>query len=151
MKTPKLMVIDDCDLMRKFIELQCSKIGKVYSFRDGLTAINSISIDFMPDLIVLDLNLPKFSGKQFLNKLNGSNLLKNIPVLVLSGNTDVQSRIECLEIGASDFLAKPFHPVELSLRLKSLLKSSKIMAIWENQELICQFGKGRWMFWFQEV
>ena len=129
MKTPKLMVIDDCDLMRKFIELQCKKIGEVYCFEDGLTAIKSISIDFKPDLIILDLNLPNFSGFQFLERLCNSDLLKSIPVLVLSGNTDVQSRITCLEIGASDFLAKPFHPVELSLRIKTLLKSSKMMVI----------------------
>ena len=59
-----------------------------------------------------------------MTRLSKMGLVKKIPVLVLSGDTKIDTKIECLQLGAADYLTKPFHPKELNLRINSLLKQT---------------------------
>lgn len=76
-----------------------------------------------PDAIVTDLNLPDEDGKGFITYLKTNPLYLNIPLIVLSGEEKSQSRIECLKLGADDYVMKPFHPEELQLRIEKQLSS----------------------------
>ena len=121
----KIMIIDDCDMMRQFLEMQCLEFGKVESHNTALSALEALSLNNIPDAIILDLNLPDMHGKKFLQKISETEAFRRIPVLVLSGETKIDSKIKCFELGASDYLTKPFHPGELKLRLKSQLQVLK--------------------------
>jgi two-component system response regulator QseB len=121
------MIVEDCEMMRKFLQLYCSKLGRISTYIDAHQAKEALTINNIPDLIILDLNLPGFSGKDFIKMLNNKGLSNKIPILILSGNSNVETKIECLSLGASDFLSKPFHPNELQLRIRRLI-GSRILA-----------------------
>jgi DNA-binding response OmpR family regulator len=72
------------------------------------------------DLIVLDLNLPKLDGMEILKEIRTDN--KEIPVLILSARSEVESKIAGLDEGANDYMAKPFHFGELEARVRALLR-----------------------------
>jgi DNA-binding response OmpR family regulator len=75
-----------------------------------------------PDLIILDLRMPEMNGDEFLIYLKKNGLYKDIPVVVLSGEESSDIRIKMLELGAEDFILKPFNPMELKIRIKKVLK-----------------------------
>jgi len=127
MSLARIMIIDDCDMMRKFLEMYCTKLGKVSAFNNVEDALDNLSIETLPDIIILDLNLPGLNGKDLMKKLYDLDLFKKISILVLSGDTRIETKIECLEMGAEDYLTKPFHPKELMLRIKSLLNKRSLV------------------------
>lgn len=85
---------------------------------DGRTGLNK-ALDEDYDLIILDLNLPALSGMELLNQLKKAK--PETRVLILTANSDLPSKIEGFEAGASDYLTKPFHFEELEIRIRSLL------------------------------
>jgi DNA-binding response OmpR family regulator len=76
----------------------------------------------LPDLIISDLSLPSASGIDFINQLKASNFFQSIPVIILSGADDSETRIQCFQAGAVDVLSKPFNPIELQARINVVLK-----------------------------
>ena len=91
------------------------------------------------DAIVLDVMMPGESGLDLTEKLRKDN---QIPILLLTALGEVEDRITGLETGADDYLAKPFEPRELVLRLKSLLKRSQA----QNTDINAPFRVGQWVF-----
>ena len=94
----------------------------VYSAYDAVTALNIVKND-VPDLILLDLLLEKTSGLDFLRNMCENYPL--IPIIMVSSRAENIDRIIGIEAGADDYIAKPFHPRELSARIKSVLKRCK--------------------------
>ena len=90
------------------------------------------ALDFMrerkelPSLIIVDLNMPGMSGEEFLKHVRTSGFYFHIPVIILSGEDDSETRIRCLEAGADDFVIKPFNPRELGARSRNLIDRSSI-------------------------
>ena len=78
-----------------------------------------------PDVVVLDLNLPRLDGYGVLSQLRSRRHTANLPVLVLTARGDEDSEERVFEFGADDFLTKPFRPRALSARLRSLLKRAQ--------------------------
>jgi two-component system copper resistance phosphate regulon response regulator CusR len=78
------------------------------------------------DLLVLDLNMPKLDGVAVLRCLRTKK--PSVPVLVLTGRTRVEDRVQCLDLGADDYLVKPFSFTELSARIRALLRRSHLPA-----------------------
>ena len=79
-----------------------------------------------PDAILLDFNLPEMTGLELLPYFRQNEGWANTPIVMLSGIKDAEKRWQCLEAGANDFLAKPFHPKELVLRVNLLLKEKPV-------------------------
>ncbi|MCA9218128.1 MAG: HD domain-containing protein [Planctomycetales bacterium] len=75
----------------------------------------------MPDVVLLDIMMPKVTGLEILSIMSGDDVLRHVPVIVLTASTDAQTRLESLRYGTSDFLAKPVDPCELLLRLRNVL------------------------------
>ena len=86
---------------------------------DGVEAVE-VFRDECPDLTILDLNLPRKSGERALDDMR--QLDADRPILILTGRTDVQSRVHCLDRGADDLILKPFSMVELRARCAALLR-----------------------------
>jgi len=79
----------------------------------------------IPDLILLDLMMPEMDGYEVCAKLKTDELTKNIPVIMLTAKDTVREKVKGLDIGADDYVTKPFHLIELKARIKSVLRRSK--------------------------
>ena len=75
-----------------------------------------------PDIIIADINMPILNGPNFIAEIKSSGLFSKIPLMMLSGVDNSETRINCLEAGADDFMIKPFNPRELEARLNSILR-----------------------------
>lgn len=114
-----LIVEDDAALglfLAKGLKLEGHDVDLAVDGQDGLRH----ALDHRPDLMVLDLCLPKMDGMRVLEEMHGR--FANTSVLVLTGRTSVEERVRCLNLGADDFLLKPFSFSELTARCKVLLR-----------------------------
>ena len=116
-----LVVDDDADLVdvvRSALEREGFAVDDA---GDGETALTKIAGD-TPELVVLDLGLPKVRGLDVLRRVREDNA---VPVIVLSGHSDEADRIVGLELGADDYVVKPFSPRELVARVRSVLRRTR--------------------------
>ena len=120
MPAVKILVVEDESTLQKSIVKGLKKYGYAAdAASDGEEALEAAAVNFY-DLIVLDLNLPKLDGIGVLRELRRSG--DKTAVLILSARAEVGDRIEGLDSGADDFLAKPFHFAELEARIRALLR-----------------------------
>ena len=119
---PSLLVVDDDSRVRTVVCWQLEAEGYVVrEAADGNSAWETI-VDQHPDLVVLALSLPGMSGLDLLRRLRDSG--NRTPVVVLSGRSGEGDRIVGLDLGADDYLVKPFSPGELAARVRSVLRRS---------------------------
>jgi two-component system phosphate regulon response regulator PhoB len=119
---PSLLVIDDDSRVRTVVCWQLEAEGYVVrEASDGNTAWQQIAHE-RPDLLILDLSLPGLSGLDLLRRLREAG--DNLPVVVLSGRSGEGDRILGLDLGADDYLVKPFSLGELAARVRSVLRRS---------------------------
>ncbi|MFO0741823.1 MAG: diguanylate cyclase [Labilithrix sp.] len=79
----------------------------------------------LPDLILLDIDMPEHSGLDLCRALKADPRTAGIPVIFLSGAMDVQTKVHCFDLGAIDYVTKPFHPAELRARVRSALRTKR--------------------------
>ncbi|MFL5580654.1 MAG: ATPase, T2SS/T4P/T4SS family [Gemmatimonadaceae bacterium] len=116
-----LLVEDEAGLRMVLRDLLEREGFRVVEAGDGVQALDEID-RAGPDVVVLDLNLPRLDGYGVLSQLRSRRHTANLPVLVLTARGDEDSEVRVFEFGANDYLAKPFRPRALSARLRSLLK-----------------------------
>jgi len=120
-KKIKILIVDDAidtvELLRKRFHSEGYDTAEAY---DGEEALKRVD-EYNPDLIVLDVMMPKMDGYEVCRRLKTDENRKYIPVLMLTAKGEVESKVKGLEIGADDYLSKPFDYKELSARVKSLL------------------------------
>jgi two-component system phosphate regulon response regulator OmpR len=120
---PHLLVVDDDRRIRALISRFL--IGQGYRVTSAGTAAEARgrlrSLHF--DLIVLDVMMPGETGLEFAKKFR---LDSDVPILMLTARTEIDDRVRGLEVGADDYLAKPFEPKELSLRIASILRRTAV-------------------------
>ena len=118
----RVLVVEDEPDIAALIAYQLTREGfRVETAATGTEALGAVSRE-VPDLVVLDRMLPGLSGDEVLQVLKGETATKTIPVLVLTAKREQEDRIEGLELGADDYLTKPFSPRELVLRVKAILR-----------------------------
>jgi two-component system alkaline phosphatase synthesis response regulator PhoP len=117
-----ILVVDDdldlVDVVRTALEREGFAVDDA---SDGATALDKIAGD-LPELVVLDLGLPKVRGLDVLRQVRADH---TVPVIVLSGMSDEADRVIGLELGADDYVVKPFSPRELVARVRSVLRRSR--------------------------
>ncbi len=129
-----ILVVDDDDKIRLLIKEYLSNKGYVVSTAENADKAK-IKIDiFNFNLIILDVMMPGQSGYELTKELKAS---KNIPIILLTAKGEVENRIHGLEIGADDYVGKPFDPKELLLRVKNVIK----MNIDPNKLLSSKIGE----------
>ena len=117
----KVLLVEDEDALRRVMKDLLEREGfTVFEAADGVIALDEID-RAGPDIVVLDLNLPRLDGYGVLSHLRSRPATANLPVIVLTAKGDEDSEVRVFEYGASDYLTKPFRPRALSARLHSLL------------------------------
>jgi len=121
MPASKVLLVDDEDSLRKVMRDLLERDGYVVTeARDGVQALDQVD-RVGPDIIVLDLNLPGLDGYGVLSHLRSRPATANIPVIVLTAKGDEDNEVRVFELGADDFLTKPFRARALSARLEAVL------------------------------
>jgi OmpR family response regulator RpaB len=119
MDKQKILVIDDEASIRQIVETRLKLAGyEVITAADGVEALEQAATH-QPDLIVLDIMMPKLDGFEVCRELR-----KNMttPIIMLTAKGDITDRIAALELGADDYVVKPFSPRELEARIKAVLR-----------------------------
>ncbi len=109
--------IDTVELLRKRLRAEGYNTIEAYDGEEALMKIH----DSYPDIIILDVMMPKMDGYEVCERLKREEKTKFIPVIMLTAKSDVESRVKGLDIGADDYVPKPFDYRELSARIRSLL------------------------------
>jgi two-component system phosphate regulon response regulator OmpR len=119
---PHLLVVDDDrrirDLLSRFLTGEGYRVTTAETAADARAKLNGLSFD----LLILDVMMPGENGFDFAKALRGTS---SVPILMLTARDAAESRIKGLEMGADDYLSKPFEPRELSLRIASILKRTQ--------------------------
>jgi type II secretory ATPase GspE/PulE/Tfp pilus assembly ATPase PilB-like protein/CheY-like chemotaxis protein len=115
-----LLVDDEDDLRRVMRDLLEREGFTVQEARDGVQALDEVD-RHAPDIIVLDLNLPGLDGYSVLSQLRSRPITRDIPVIVLTAKGDEDNEVKVFELGADDFLSKPFRARALAARLEAVL------------------------------
>lgn len=119
----KLLIAEDDRALAMFLARGMEADGhRVRSVGDGQEAVAAFR-DELPDLTILDLNLPRKDGEQALAEMRSID--SQLPVLVLTGRQEVETRIRCLDLGADDLMLKPFSLHELRARCRALLRRKR--------------------------
>ena len=130
----KILLIDDEPMYFKQLlpatkkaeyELQYARSGT-----EGLAAISSLN----PDLLIVDLRLPDLDGFEIMGRLRRDPHYSHIPVMIITGKDDLKNKLKAFEMGADDFLVKPFEPEELVARLGILARRGKAMKFVHQME-----------------
>lgn len=118
--TKKILIVEDEQSIIKLVQFNLEKAGfQVEVATDGQMALEKVQT-YQPDLVILDLMLPKLDGLEVCRKLRQEK--QHIPILILTAKTDEFDKVLGLELGADDYMTKPFSPRELTARTKAILR-----------------------------
>ncbi|MEQ6122518.1 response regulator [Reichenbachiella sp. MALMAid0571] len=131
---PSILFIDDDMIERMKFNRTVTSLGfenKIIEATNGEEALKILeSKDSLPDIILLDLNMPRISGKEFLKILKSNETLKFIPTIVLTTSSNHKDLLECYKIGIAGYVLKP-------LKYEDYMKKiSKVISYWNTNELI---------------
>ena len=121
-----ILVVDDDPLNQRLLTGTLERFGHTTSSAsDGSTALAMLA-EAPPDVVLLDLVMPGMDGIQVLERIKADPDLRHLPVIVISGVDDAESIVRCIEMGADDFLPKPFDPVILKARVNAGLNRKQL-------------------------
>ena len=122
----RVLVVDDYPMNRlKLARLLEQQGHGVATAGDGLEALATMQANTF-DVVLLDIVMPEMDGYQVLERMAGDATLRDIPVIVISAVDDIDSVVRCIEMGAVDYLPKPFNPTVLRARLQTSLQRKKL-------------------------
>jgi len=127
MSSARVLVVDDSKLIRMavFRALRLIGITQIDEASNGREALSMITTGNF-DLMLLDIEMPEMSGIQVLQEMHSQDLTRSTHVIVISGGHDSEDAVKCIELGAEDYLPKPFNPVLLRARLSNTLEKKRL-------------------------
>lgn len=119
----RMLIAEDDKALGTFLRRGLEADGhRVRLASDGASAVNAFRDD-LPDLTILDLNLPVKDGEQVLSEVRRVD--SDLPILILTARQEIETRVRCLDLGADDFMPKPFSIFELRARCRALLRRKR--------------------------
>lgn len=119
MSKTKVLIVDDdvniCELIRLYLEKEDYEVKAVYNGKAGIAAFS----EFTPSIVILDIMLPGIDGWQVCREIRKTS---NIPIIMLTAKGETFDKVLGLELGADDYMVKPFEPKELVARVKAVLR-----------------------------
>jgi DNA-binding response OmpR family regulator len=129
--TGRVLVVDDIetnrDILRRRLEREGCTVGAAVDGRQALALLQELAFD----LVLLDIMMPEVDGYEVLARMKADARLRDVPVLMISALDELQSVVRCIEMGAEDYLPKPFDPVLLRARVGACLEKKRL----RDQEL----------------
>jgi CheY-like chemotaxis protein len=126
-----LLVVDDNDFNRDILGRAVTRQGHTFAdASDGQNALAALQVEPF-DLVLLDVNMPGLDGTEVLRQIKGDLRLRHIPVIMISAMDEIAMVVRCIEMGAEDYLPKPFDPVLLKARIGACLEKKRL----RDQEL----------------
>ncbi len=119
-----VLIIDDDYFIRTLLQFLLNEHFEVTACENGLKAMLWLDKGNIPDLILSDVEMPQFDGLKLLGQLRKSGYYRQLPVLMLSGHNDTQLIEQCMQAGATAFIAKPFNPPDLLCLLHQTIEGS---------------------------
>ena len=120
--TPYILVVEDEDALATLLKYNLDKEGhQIAVASDGEEALTMID-ERLPDLVVLDWMLPKVSGIEVCRRLRAKTETRNLPIIMLTARGEESDRIRGLDVGADDYIVKPFSMSELAARVRAVLR-----------------------------
>jgi len=141
----KILIVEDEKDIVKMLEYNLKKEGfRVISASDGEDALD-LAVREHPDILLLDLMLPGIAGLEVCRSLKKENKTSSIPVIMLTAKGQESDKVVGLELGADDYITKPFSPRELIARIKAVLRRAKekenLPEVFQSGELKVDFAK----------
>ena len=122
MKKTRILVVDDELSILKFLRANLESSGyEVLAATNGAEALQTFEME-LPDLMILDIMMPKMNGFEVCRRVRE---WSQIPIIMLSARGDESDKVKCLDLGADDYITKPFGKDELTARLKAVLRRTK--------------------------
>ena len=130
---PRILLVEDEQAIRKFLRTELSNAQ--YQLDEAATADQALkhASQFPPDLVILDLGLPDMDGAAVCKSIRS---WSTAPIIVLSARGSVQEKADLLDLGADDYIAKPFSTVELQARVRAQLRRARISAASDEPHVI---------------
>ncbi len=121
-----VLIVEDSAIIRRLIRDQVKKLGyEAREAENGQQALDSM-MESLPDCVILDLMMPVMSGPELLEKMQESEQLRDVPVIVVTALSDMDKIVYCIEHGAADYMQKPFRAQVLRARLASCIERKKL-------------------------
>jgi DNA-binding response OmpR family regulator len=121
-----LLVVDDNSMNRIMLSRYIARLGyQAVLAENGRQALDKLRAESF-DVVLLDVEMPEMDGYQVLERLKASTRLRDIPVIMISAVDELESVVRCIELGAQDYLPKPFNPVLLRARLNACLERKRL-------------------------
>ena len=117
-----ILIVEDEPAIQELLALNLSQAGHNPIRALSVEQAQMLMRDALPDLIILDWMLPGMSGIEYARKLKTDELTKVIPIIMLTARGEESDKIRGLEVGADDYVTKPFSPRELNARIKAVLR-----------------------------
>lgn len=136
-RTPtRVLVIDDSEPIHALIKARLQPEGlEVFGELDGESGIERATND-LPDLILLDVDMPELDGFEVCRRLKNGPATRDIPIIFLTGTDSTDSKVRGLDMGAIDYVTKPFDQVELRARVRAGLRTKQLQDILEHQSFL---------------
>jgi two-component system, chemotaxis family, chemotaxis protein CheY len=123
----EILAIDDSKAIRFLLQTVLSKDYQVVTMPDGCSAMYWLSKKNLPDLIIVDPQLPDMDNWELVQHLSSSGIYGDIPILVLSGLDNDETQVKCLEYGVDKYFSKPFNPVDLLESVNGLMSKQPVI------------------------
>lgn len=149
MASIKVLVVDDDANIQRILLSQLRQEGyEVVVAGDGVVGVEMAASE-QPDIIVMDVSMPRLDGYAATQQIRAAEGAGHVPILMLAAEVDGEQRIRGLRAGADDFILKPFHPLELSARMKALLaRSHNVRGAQEGRPVAARAAAGKlWVFY----
>jgi two-component system phosphate regulon response regulator PhoB len=147
MTSLNILVVEDEDAIREMLVMVLEQADlNVIAVASAEQAQHSLADNAMPDLVLLDWMLPGISGVELARRLKKDDLFKSLPIILLTARGEEEDKVRGLEIGADDYVTKPFSPRELVARIKAVLRrSGKSIEeeVLKTNDVILDVGKHR--------
>src|SRR5262245_37590468 len=122
----RALVVDDNEMNRDVLRRRLEREGiAVFAAEDGVRALELLQAETF-DLMLLDIMMPRMNGYQVLEHLKADPQRPDMPVIVISAVDDLDSIVRCIELGADDYMFKPFNPILLKARVNASLEKRQL-------------------------
>lgn len=132
----KVVVVDDCPQVRKLIRARLKEEHVELLFAEGGVEGLELVRKVVPDLVLLDVDMPDLNGLEVIQQLKSDPATHHVPVIFLTGESTPEAKVKGFDLGAVDYVTKPFEPAELRARVRASLRTKYLMDLLSQRAML---------------